>query len=341
MDWKVLYVLCNMREILSKKMRKKLCTFKNYSDICTNQPWLTMTQITNFSQIFEHLAQKGVRKTIAVVCPADECTQTAIAHALAKGLADFLLFCTPGTELQAPIAASPAVKVEEASTPDAAAAAAVHAVKDGRAQILMKGLINTDNFLRAVLNKEQGLLPPGNVLTHLSVAQMPGYHKLLFFSDVAVIPYPTLEQKVAVIGYDVAVCRKFGIEVPKVALIHFTEKVNDRFPNSVHCLQLEAMAAEGLFGPVEMGGPMDVKTACDRHSAEVKGIESAVCGNADLLIFPNIESGNTFYKTVTFFAGADIAGVLQGALCPVVLPSRSDSWQSKLSSMAVACLSAD
>lgn len=299
-----------------------------------------MDQITKFSEIFEHLAKKGVRKTIAVVCPTDECTQHAVEGALEKGLARFLLFCVPGTELSAAIASSDEVAVIEAATPDEAAAMAVEAVKEARADILMKGLINTDNFLRAVLNKEHGILPKGNVLTHLSVAQMPGYHKLLFFSDVAVIPYPTLEQKVEMIRYDVATCRRFGIEVPKVALIHFTEKVSEKFPNSLHCLQIEAMAEEGVFGPVQIGGPMDVKTACDLHSAQVKGIDSPVCGNADLLIFPNIESGNTFYKTVTFFAGADIAGILQGALCPVVLPSRSDSWQSKLSSMAVACLNA-
>ena len=100
------------------------------------------------------------------------------------------------------------------------------------------------------------------------------------------------------------------------------------------------MAANGDFGKVEMGGPMDVKTACDRHSAEVKGIQSDVCGNADLLIFPNIESGNTFYKTITLFGNATIAGMLQGASCPVILPSRSDSPESKFNSMLLACISA-
>ncbi len=305
--------------------------------------YMAMEAIRTFSQIYDLLGSLDNRKRIAVVCPDDACTRSAVADALAKGLADFLLVSTPEALSTLPdeilCHGSERVMKREALSPDSAAALAVEAVRSGEADILMKGLINTDNFLRAILNKEHGLLPKGNVLTHLSVAQLPGYHKLLFFGDVAVIPYPTLEQRVAMLKYNIATCRKFGISCPKVALIHFTEKVNEKFPNSVDYVALEEMASRGEFGSVEMGGPMDVKTACDRHSAEVKGIESPVCGNADLLMFPNIESGNTFYKTVTLFGGADIAGMLQGALCPVILTSRSDTTLSKLSSMAFACLS--
>lgn len=305
---------------------------------------MAMEAIRTFSQIYDHLGSLDKRKRIAVVCPDDACTRSAVTDALEKGLADFLLVSTSEALSTLPdgILRHGNVRVMtcEASSPDDAAALAVDAVRAGEADILMKGLINTDNFLRAILNKEHGLLPKGNVLTHLSVAQLPGYHKLIFFGDVAVIPYPTLEQRVAMLKYNLTTCRKFGIESPKVALIHFTEKVNEKFPNSVDYVTLEGMASRGDFGSVEMGGPMDVKTACDRHSAEVKGIESPVCGNADLLMFPNIESGNTFYKTITLFGGADIAGMLQGAICHVILTSRSDTTLSKLSSMALACLSA-
>ena len=305
---------------------------------------MAMEEIRTFARIYDHLGSLDSRKRIAVVCPDDACTRSAIAEALKKGLADFLLVSTSDALATLPEDISchggERVMTREAASPDDAAAKAVEAVRAGEADILMKGLINTDNFLRAILNKEHGLLPKGNVLTHLSVAQLPGYHKLIFFGDVAVIPYPTLQQRVEMLKYNVATCRKFGIACPKVALIHFTEKVNEKFPNSVDYVALEKMAAEGEFGPVEMGGPMDVKTACDRHSAEVKGIASSVCGDADLLMFPNIESGNTFYKTITLFGGADIAGMLQGAICPVILTSRSDTTLSKLSSMALACLSA-
>lgn len=304
-----------------------------------------MEAIRTFDQVYRYLSALNLRKRIAVVCPDDDCTRHAISEALAGGLADFLLVGTRGSSAALPAEitsyGAERVRVREVDgDSDACAWAAVEAIRCGEADILMKGLINTDNYLRAILNKEHGLLPKGNVLTHLSVAQLPGYHKLLFFSDVAVIPYPMLEQRIAMIKYDVATCRKFGIAAPKVALIHFTEKVNEKFPNSVQYVELCRMAEAGEFGAVEMGGPMDVKTACDRHSAEVKGIASSVCGDADLLIFPNIESGNTFYKTITIFGGAEIAGMLQGAVCPVILSSRSDSAASKLSSMAIACMSA-
>lgn len=302
-----------------------------------------MSEIHSFQEIYEHLGAQKRRCRIAVVCPDDECTRHAILEALKFGMADFLLVSSAEALASLPmeIIDNDAVITREADTPDEAAYVCVEAVRRGEAQILMKGLINTDNYLRAILNKEHGLLPKGAVLTHLSVAQLSGYHKLLFFSDVAVIPCPTLEQKTAMIRYDLDTIRRFGIECPKVALIHFTEKVNEKFPNSVMCIELEKMASGGEFGQVEMGGPMDVKAACNRHSAEVKGITSPMCGDADLLIFPNIESANTFYKTISLFGGADIAGVLQGAICPVVLSSRSDSAASKLSSMALACVSAN
>lgn len=301
-----------------------------------------MSEIRTFQEIYDRLGLQEQRKRIAVVCPDDECTRSAILKALRGGMADFLLVSSADalSTLPLEIVDSPRVLTRAAETPDEAAAMCVDAVRAGEADILMKGLINTDNFLRAILNKDRGLLPKGAVLTHLSAAQLPGYHKLIFFGDVAVIPYPTLEQRVAMLQYNIATCRRFGIERPKVALIHFTEKVNEKFPNSVAYVRLEEMASEGVFGAVDMGGPMDVKTACDRHSAEVKGIESAVCGDSDLLMFPNIEAGNTFYKTISIFGGADIAGILQGAICPVILSSRSDSSASKLSSMALACVNA-
>ncbi len=125
-----------------------------------------------------------------------------------------------------------------------------------------------------------------------------------------------------------------------MALIHFTEKVNPKFPNSTDYVELIKMAQTGKFGKVKMAGPMDVKTACDAHSADVKGLTSDVCGDADLLIFPNIESGNTFYKTITLFGKAVVAGILQGPSCPVILSSRSDSAESKMLSLALACVNA-
>lgn len=299
-----------------------------------------MSQIRSFSEVIDRIHTHTDVARIAVVNPSDSGSINAIRDALTSMISRFILVGSDAMMATLPDDIKSHDDVELRFLPAASdaeiAAGAVSLVNRGEAEVLMKGLIHTDDYLRAILNKQTGLLPPGNTLTHLTIAEIPTYHKLLFFSDVAVIPYPTLKQRIDTINYDLAVCRKFGIERPKVALIHFTEQVNPKFPNSTDYVELVKMAQDGEFESVCMWGPMDVKTACDIESARVKGMQSEVCGDADLLIFPNIESGNTFYKTVTLFCNAPVAGVLQGAKCPVILPSRSDSPLSKFYSMAVA-----
>jgi phosphate acetyltransferase/phosphate butyryltransferase len=223
-------------------------------------------------------------------------------------------------------------------SPDEAARTAVQMIREGKADILMKGLINTDTLLHAILDKEHGLLPKGKVLTHLAVVQIPTYNKLLFFSDAAVIPRPSLQQRIEMIWYAIHTCRDFGIKQPRIALIHFSEKVSAKFQNSLDYVNLVELAEAGEFGDVIIDGPLDVKSACEESAADIKGIVSPINGQADVLIFPNIEAGNTFYKTVSLFAKAEMAGLLQGPICPVVLPSRSDSGLSKYYSIAMACL---
>jgi phosphate butyryltransferase len=140
------------------------------------------------------------------------------------------------------------------------------------------------------------------------------------------------------IANDLALCRTLGCEEPRVALIHCTEKINEKFPHTLSYVELKKEAQEGRFGKVFIDGPMDAKTACDKHSGEIKGLSSPVVGNADILIFPNIESGNTFYKTLSLFGDANMAGMLTGTIAPVVVPSRSDSGNSKYYSLVLACL---
>ncbi len=301
-----------------------------------------MEQIKNFQELIERLSARTDRKKIAVVRAYDPETQYAVERALREQIADFILVGDSAKLRDAEFVREFADRIEFVDTtdPDDAARLAVELVREGRAGALMKGIINTDNFLRAILNKETGILPQGSLLTHMTAAMVPGMNRLLFFSDVAVIPYPTLEQKEKIIRLDLAMLRHFGIERPKVALIHFTEKVNPKFPNSVDAKTLVGMAADGAFGNAALAGPMDVKTACDHHSAQVKGLESEVAGEADLMIFPNIESANTFYKTITYFGHADVAGMLLGPKCPVVLTSRADSGLSKFYSLAMAVLGA-
>lgn len=303
-----------------------------------------MKTMKALSQLVDILRSRGVRKKIAVVCPNDPHTEYVILRSLREEIAEYALVADRaniGMALHIRSASPDFVRVYEASTPDEAASMAVQLVRTGEADVLMKGLINTDNLLRAVLNKERGLLPAGGILSHVSVAQIPLYHKLLVFSDAAVIPRPTLEQFRAMITSDVALCRKLGNEQPRVALVHCSEKVNEKFPHTLDYVRLKEEAALGAFGEVFIDGPMDAKTACDMHSGEIKGLSSPVVGNADILIFPNIEAGNTFYKTLSLFGDANMAGMLTGTTAPVIVPSRADSGNSKFYSLVLACLSAE
>lgn len=301
-----------------------------------------MSPIRTFDQLTSHLKELSRRARVAVVCANDAHTEYAVARALEEGIADFLMIGDARRLEAYPVLKEypERVQVMHVEAPDEAAREAVRIVRRGDADILMKGIINTDNLLRAILDKEQGLLPKGRVMTHLAVMQIPAYHKLLFFSDAAVIPRPSLQQRIEMIWYAIRTCRQFGIEQPRISLIHCTEKVSEKFPHSLDYVNIVELAEAGEFGNVIIDGPLDVKTSCEKESGDLKGIASPIGGDADVLIFPNIESGNAFYKAVSLFAGADMAGLLQGTVCPVVLPSRSDSGLSKYYSLAMACLAA-
>ncbi len=230
------------------------------------------------------------------------------------------------------------VRVITCSDAAEASREAVKAVRRGDAEVLMKGTVNTDVLLHAVLDKQNGLLEPGRVMTHITAASMPAVDRLIIFSDAAVIPRPTTEQFDAIIRACTDACRRFGIDSPRIALTHCTEKINERFPHTLSYAEIISRAGCGDYGTAVVDGPMDVKTALDAHSGDIKGIRSAVAGHADVLIFPNIEAGNTFYKTVTLLASATTAGWLAGTTVPVVVASRADSHVSKFYSLALACL---
>ncbi len=299
-----------------------------------------MEQLKSFKQLIQYLHHQSKRKRMVVVNPVDDHTQEALHMALKKGVVQCIMVGDK-EQLSQTICANNYPENVDIIHFDDIEEAARHAVlmcKNGEADILMKGLINTDDLLRAVLDKQQGILPAGNVMTHISAVEIPGYDKLLFFSDAAVIPRPTVHQRIEIITYAINVCHQFGIERPRIALTHFTEKVSAKFPISLDYVNIVELAEAGEFGDVLIDGPMDVKSACEVKSAALKGVASCIEGRADVLIFPNIESGNTFYKTVSLFTKAQMAGMLQGTMCPVVLPSRADSSESKFNSIAFAAL---
>lgn len=233
---------------------------------------------------------------------------------------------------------SPFIHIVDIPEVQEATLEAVRMVRSGEADILMKGLVNTDVLLRAILDKEKGLLPPGNVLTYNAAMEIPKYHKLLFFSDPAVIPSPNLVQRTAMIKYAIASAYKFGIKKPKVALIHATEKANPKIHYMQDYLDIMQMWRMGEFGDVIMDGPLDIFLALDTERGSIKNVPSPILGDADILIFPNFECANCFYKGVSLFGDAEMGGLLQGTTKPVVLTSRSESVNSKFYSIAMACV---
>ena len=303
-----------------------------------------METITQFSQLIAHLSSRGVRKRVAVVCAYDDSTQYAVGRALEEGFIDAILVGNKEKVKDNVIFSQYADHVSYVETSDAddAARQAVRLVREGKADVLMKGLINTDNLLHAVLNKEEGILPKGNVLTHLTASSIPGYPRMLFFTDAAVIPYPTHEQRVEQVRYVTRLCHNFGIAEPRISLIHCSEKVGGKFfPFTERYAEIIEAGRQGEFGDCIIDGPLDLKTSCCKESLDKKGIQSPLDGAADALVFPDIEAGNVFYKTITLFCQAETAGMLAGTMAPVVLPSRSDSKACKFCSLALAAISAE
>ena len=278
-----------------------------------------MQPIKTLNDMIVFLQQRGDRKRVAVVCANDASTRYAVEKGQEMGFIEPIYV--------------------DGDDKDECARRAVAMCKNGEADILMKGLINTDNLLRAILDKQNGILRPGRVLTHICMAEIPKYEKLLFFTDAAVIPIPSQAQRRQQIGYVNYVCHALGIEEPRISLIHCAEKVSEKtFPYTKDYLDIIALAQSGYFGRCIIDGPLDLKTSLDSVSLREKGIHSAIDGQADALIFPDIVAGNVFYKTLTLFGYTKTAGVLQGTQCCCVLPSRADSPESKYYSLALAAI---
>lgn len=219
-----------------------------------------------------------------------------------------------------------------------ALALAIGKVRAGEADFLMKGLMDSSVYIRGIIDKEKGLLPPGRLLSHVTAVQIPSWKKLIICADVAVIPAPDLEAKTAILNYAIQAAHKLGIEKPKAALLSAVEKVNPKMPSTTDAAILSKMAERGQIKGAIVDGPLALDIAFSAESAEIKGVKSPVAGDADILIFPNIEAGNIFFKTSTYLAGGEIAAIVAGATCPCILTSRSDSEDSKFYSIAFGSL---
>jgi len=213
---------------------------------------------------------------------------------------------------------------------------AVRLIVEKKADLLMKGLISTPYFLKAILNKEFNLVGKDAVLSHTAIFQVPTYDKLLIVSDVAMIPYPDLNQKIQMLNYNIKIAAKLGIENPRAAIITANEKVSDKMPCTVDAAVISKMAERKQIKGAVVDGPLALDVAVSKRACEIKGLKSAVEGYADILIMPNIDAGNVFYKTVTMLANGNLAGVVTGAPFPAVLTSRADDDDSKFYSIVLA-----
>jgi phosphate butyryltransferase len=278
---------------------------------------------------------------IAVAWAQDTNTIGAINRAVVDGIAEAIMI---GNSVEIKNACrsldinADQFSVVEAENEYAASKEAVRLVKSGAADIVMKGLVGTDKFLKAIMDKEEGLMIPGATLTYVGAIEIPAYHKLLFITDTAVIPFPDLDQKVAMAQYAIEMAQKFGIKKPKVALIGASEKMSKHFQNSTDYAIMCKMAERGQIKNCIMDGPLDIFLACDKESLAIKGIDTPVEGDSDILLFPSLESSNPFYKGLMLFGKGEIGGLIRGTIKPVVVMSRSESEKSKYYCLSLACL---
>ncbi|WP_303918360.1 phosphate acyltransferase [Draconibacterium sediminis] len=215
---------------------------------------------------------------------------------------------------------------------------AVELIHEDKADVLMKGMVSTDQFMRALLRKENNLVPTKGTLSHVSVMDNPNYHKLLVFSDAAVLPYPDLKQKILMTNYLICAAKSLGVEQPKVAVIAPTEQIIISIQSCMDGATIAKMSEHGQIEGGLVDGPMALDVAINAESAEVKGFTSPVAGDADCLLFPNIDAANVFYKTNSKLAKAEMAGIIAGAKVPAVVSSRGDSRKTKLNSVALASI---
>ena len=217
-----------------------------------------------------------------------------------------------------------------------AARAAVELVRDGRADILMKGLVHTADILRAVLNREVGIRGTG-ILSHVAVLYSPSHNRTLFMTDIAMVMYPDLEAKVNLINNAVSFARTMGVDTPRVAPLCAVETLNPKMQATVEADALRAMNERGEIKNCIVSGPIAFDIAVSKSAADKKGVTGPIAGDADILLFHNIEAGNNTIKAMVQFGDWIFGGLVMGARAPIVLNSRSDSDVSKLFSIACAC----
>ncbi|MBE7120597.1 phosphate butyryltransferase [Bacillus cereus] len=294
----------------------------------------------------EHLIDQAAgqsKKTVAVAVAEDHEVIEAVAKAIKLQLAQFRLYGNQekiiGMLQEHGLQTSEHIEVIAAASSAEAAELSVKAVRNGEADVLMKGNIPTANILKAVLNKEWGLRK-GSVLSHVAAFEVPNYDRLIFVTDAAMNIAPDVTQKAAIIQNTVEVAQAIGIELPKVAPIAAVEVVNPAMQATIDAAMLTQMNRRGQIKNCIVDGPLALDNAVSQIAAEHKGIVSDVAGKADILLVPTIEAGNVLYKSLVYFANAKVGAMIAGAKAPIVLTSRADSAETKVYSLALAVATA-
>ena len=297
----------------------------------------------NFSDLLSRVSACK-KKTLSVAVAQDKAVLEAVKAAKERGIADAILV---GDEAKiGEIAAELGMDMKEYTVINeedtvAASLKAVQLVHDGKADMYMKGLLDTKTFLKSVLDKEVGLRT-GKPLSHVCVFEIPGIDRLLFLTDVAFMPYPTLEDKVNIINYTVEVANACGVDMPKVAPLAAVEIVNPKMPVTVEAAELTKMNEEEKITGCIVDGPLSLDIALYKEAAEEKGaLDRKVAGDADILLFPDIHAGNLVYKSIVHMVDVKNGNILTGTKAPVILTSRSDTCEVKVNSIALAALAAE
>ena len=298
------------------------------------------TNSKSFDDLLSKVGQAG-RKKLSVAVAQDKAVLEAVKVAKERGIADSILV-GDASEI-AKIAAEIGMNLDDYTVIDEkdiveASLKAVKLVHDGEADMYMKGLLPTGTFLKSVLNKEVGLRT-GKPLSHVCVFEIPGIDRLLFFTDVAFMPYPTLEDKKCMIEYTVDVAKACGVNMPKVAALAALETVNEKMPVTLDAAELTRMNEAGEIKDCIVDGPLSLDIALYKEAAEEKGaLDRRVAGDADILVFPDIHAGNLTYKAIVHMVPCKNGNILTGTKAPVILTSRSDTVDVKVNSIALAAL---
>ncbi|MFR2529110.1 MAG: phosphate butyryltransferase [Clostridium paraputrificum] len=296
----------------------------------------------NFDDLLSRV-KECKRKKVSVAVAQDKPVLEAIKAAKEQGIADAILVGDKNKIKE--IADSIGMDItqfEVIHEPDVKKAAlfAIQLVSSGRADMVMKGLVDTATFLRSVLNKEVGLRT-GKVMSHVSVFEIEGFDRLIFLTDAAFNTYPDLKAKVQIVQNSVSVAHACGIECPKVAPVCAVEVVNPDMPATIDASLLSKMNDRGQIKGCVVDGPLALDNALSEEAAHHKGITGPVAGKADVIMLPNIETANVMYKTLTYTSNSRNGGILVGTSAPVILTSRADSFETKVNSIALAAVVAE